>query len=63
MWDFTEVGRIDPQVIPPQKIQTIPHKAWQAQSFQILRALMGTVKEIIFNQIKCRILKLCNRPY
>ena len=44
---FKEMGMIKSDVAPPQKIRTIPHKAWQSQRFAILKALISTVTEML----------------
>ena len=36
---------IFPEVMPPQRIKTVPHEAWQHPGFRILMALKGTVEE------------------
>ncbi len=46
-WDFTEMGKIKPEVTPPQKIRIVKHKAWQVHSFQIPKALAPTVIDML----------------
>jgi hypothetical protein len=29
-WDFEHCGKVDQEVVPPQVIRTVPHKAWMA---------------------------------
>ncbi len=38
-WDFSHLGKVKPEVAPPQKIETIEHKAWQSPGFVYLKAL------------------------
>ena len=43
---FEEIGMIKPDVILPQKICTILHKAWQSQRFAIPKVLINTITEM-----------------
>ena len=56
-WEFSKIGRVSPEVAPPQKIQIVLHKAWQEKSFPILKALQGTVIQMLKDQIKKKLLK------
>jgi hypothetical protein len=42
-WEFNEIGRVRPEVAPPQRIRTIEHKAWQIPPIKIPRALLPLV--------------------
>lgn len=46
-WDFSECGRINPEVVPPQVIKTIPHSAWQTKSIPIPKPLMPKVIDLL----------------
>ena len=62
-WDFIELGKIRPEVVPPQVIRTVPHTAWQARSFHVPKALEGKDIKLMNNRIKKGILKFCSEPY
>ena len=38
-WDFKESGRVSMEVVPLVVIDIVPHKAWRADQFPILRKL------------------------
>ncbi len=46
-WDFSECGRISPEVVPPQVIRTIPHLAWQTKSIPIPKPLLSKVIDLL----------------
>src|ERR1700761_7179949 len=52
-WDWKEIGRVHPEVAPPQKIRTVPHIPWQAKSFPVPKAL----EPVIINLIKEKLQK------
>jgi len=62
-WDFTECGRIDADVVPPQVIRTIPHSAWQEKSIPIPRPLLGKVVELLRQRIERGILEQSHGAY
>lgn len=62
-WEFSECGRIDPEVVPPQKIRTVPHKAWQSRSIPIPKPLMEKVIQILRERIERRILERSHASY
>jgi hypothetical protein len=62
-WEFKEIGHIRKEVAPPQEIRTIPHKAWQAKSFHIPKALEPTVIKIVTDRKIKGILESCFGPY
>jgi hypothetical protein len=45
------------------KIRTVSHEAWQVSEFQILKALMRTIAEMIKKRIKNDVLKFCYESY
>jgi hypothetical protein len=51
-WDFTECGRIDHEIIPPQVIRTIPHSAWQSKSIPIPKPLLPKVIDLLRQRIQ-----------
>jgi hypothetical protein len=62
-WDFSESGRVSEEVIPPVTIDTIPHKAWQADQFPIPRKLREVVMEMVQERINRGTLELCKSQY
>jgi hypothetical protein len=50
-WTFTEMGRVRPEVAPPQEIRTIPHTPWHVQPFQQPRALQPILIEMLQERI------------
>ena len=62
-WDFTEMGKIKPEVAPPQRIRTVEHKAWQIPGFQIPKALAPTVIDMLEERLRMGVIEPCNGPY
>ncbi len=62
-WHFSHLKRLWSEVVPPQKIQTISHKAWQISEFQVLRALKEELINMLKKQLDFDILKPCQGPY
>ena len=62
-WTFDDIGKIDPEIIPPQKIRTIPHKAWQARSIPVPKGLRGEVAELLKAKIDNGLLERSHGPY
>ena len=62
-WDFSEMGKIKKKVVPPQKIKTIDHQAWQVPGFQISRALTSTVIDMLQERLKMGVIEPCHGPY
>jgi Reverse transcriptase (RNA-dependent DNA polymerase) len=62
-WDWTHVRRIRHDVAPPQKIETIPHKAWQVPTFPIPNALRPKVVQMLQDRIKAGVYEICHGPY
>jgi hypothetical protein len=46
VFDFTHIGKVKPDVAPPQVIKTVKHKAWQVPGFLIPKALHPVVVEM-----------------
>ena len=46
-FNFTYRGKVKLEVLPPQIIETIKHKAWQSPGFPVPKALLFTIIEII----------------
>lgn len=62
-WDFSHLGKVHPAVAPPQKIRTIPHKAWQAQGIPIPRPLMPKVIELLKKRVENKVLEDSHGAY
>ena len=62
-WNFSEIGKIKPEVSPPLPIRTVPHKAWQAPGFPIPRALTKNVIEMLQERLEAGMLEQCHGPY
>ena len=50
-WDFTECGRIRSEVMPPQRIKTVPHKAWQTKHIPIPKPLIPKVIQLLKDRV------------
>ena len=62
-WDFSEIGRVKEEVAGPLEIDTVQHDPWQAASFPVPKALLGTVNEMLRERINMGILEPCKGPY
>ncbi|KAF2020320.1 hypothetical protein BU24DRAFT_342014, partial [Aaosphaeria arxii CBS 175.79] len=62
-FDFSESGRVQPEVAPPYQIRTIPHKAWQSPSFRPPKKLENEVFKMINERLQKRTLELCDSQY
>jgi hypothetical protein len=58
-WTFKEIGRIRPEVAPPQEIHTIEHVPWQASNFPIPRALRKVICDMLRERLERGILEYC----
>ena len=61
-WEFAHLGRFISEVAPPQKINTVPHKAWQHPGFSVPRALEPVVVKMLQERINAGILEYCQGP-
>ncbi len=62
-WNFIEKDSIRSEISSSMKIRTISHEAWQISEFQVFKALMKTIAEMIKNRIKSDVLELCYESY
>jgi hypothetical protein len=62
-WNFSEIGRVRPEVAPPQEIHTVKHEPWRAPNFPVPRALQETVCQMLRERLEQGILEYCNGPY
>jgi transposase InsO family protein len=62
-WDFTEIGRCHDSVIPPVEVKTQEHKAWQARSFPVPKALDREVIEMLQERMDANTLERGHGPY
>lgn len=51
--------KVKRKVTLPQQISIIEYKAWQVPRFQILKASMYSVIEILKKNLKMRVIKSC----
>ncbi len=62
-WDFIEKDSICSEISSFMKIRIISHEIWQVFEFQIFKALMKIIAEMIKNRIKDDALKFCYESY
>jgi hypothetical protein len=62
-WSFEEIGRIRPDVAPPQEIKTVEHTPWQVPNFKIPRSLTRKLVEMLKERVKRGTLERCEGPY
>jgi transposase InsO family protein len=62
-FDFSESGRIHPDVVPPIKLNTIPHDAWKEGNFPIPRKLREEVSDMVQQRLTRGVLELSKSPY
>ena len=62
-WDFSECGKIDPEIVPPQEIKTVPHKAWQSRSVPIPKPLTEKVIALLQERWQRGILEESHAAY
>ncbi len=62
-WNFIEKNSIRSEISSFMKIRIVSHEIWQVFKFQIFKALMKTIAEIIKNRIKNDVLKFCYEFY
>lgn len=58
-----EVGQIDPDIAPPQKIRTVEHKAWQANSVPIPKGLEFVAVELLKKRLARGVVEESHGPY
>ena len=62
-WGFEDVGRVRPEVAPPQRMRTLPHEAWQIPGFKVPRALRDTVDTMLKQRMQVGILERGHGSY
>ena len=62
-WTFEEIGRIRPEVAPPQEIRTVQHTPWQVPNFKTPRSLNKKLVEMLIERVKRGTLERCEGPY
>lgn len=62
-WSWEHMGRIRDEVLPPQRIKTVPHEAWQHPGFKIPRALGPVIEEMLRDRLRKGVLEPCDGPY
>ncbi len=62
-WDFIEKDSVRSKITSLMKIRTMFHEAWQILEFQIFKALIEIVAEMIKDRIKNDVLEFCYELY
>jgi hypothetical protein len=62
-WEFFEMSRIKHEVASSAEIRIISHKAWQSSEFQILKALINVMTDMIKERMQNEILESCHESY
>jgi hypothetical protein len=62
-WDFTEIGKVKPEVFFFVQIRTVEYKAWHCAGFPILKVLNQTVIEMLNDRVDKGMLKSCHGLY
>jgi len=62
-WETKEIGRVHPEVAPPQVIRTVPHVPWQAKSFPVPKALEPVVIKLVKDKIYWRLFEIGHGSY
>ena len=58
-----EIGCIDPKVVTPMVIFTIPHIPWNFKPISVPKAQLPQLVELLKNKIQMKILEPSNAPY
>jgi hypothetical protein len=62
-FDFAESGRIQEDVCPPVRINTVPHEAWKEGNFPVPRRLRAEVNDMIQQRLDRGVLEYSKSPY
>ena len=62
-WNFSEIGRVRPEVMKNQKIRTMSHKIWQTLDFPVPKTLKFIVVNMLQERISAELLEPCFGPY
>jgi hypothetical protein len=62
-WDFTEIGKVKPEIFLPVQIRIVDHKIWHCAGFPIPKALNQTVIKMLNDQVDKGVLEPCHGPY
>jgi hypothetical protein len=62
-WNFIEKDFVRFDISSLMKIRIVSHEVWQIFEFQVFKALIKTIAEMIKNRIKDDVLKLCYEFY
>ena len=63
VWNFSEIGKIRPEVALSQEIKTVPHTVWQKEGFPIFRTLRNVVIEMFKDRVEKGVFELNYNPY
>ncbi|PVH90054.1 hypothetical protein DM02DRAFT_467714, partial [Periconia macrospinosa] len=62
-WEFSEMTHIHPDVSPPYRIRTIPHKAWQIRGYKPPKKLEPEVIKMVRERLDRGTIELCDSQY
>ena len=62
-WEFSECGRLDPIVAPPQVLKVVPHSAWQAGTIPIPPGLKKKATDLLKTRLERGILEESHALY
>ena len=62
-FDFHEIGCVDPQVITPMIIFTIPHIPWDLKPIPVPKALVPQLIQLLKEKLESKILEQSKAPY
>ena len=57
------MGRVHPDVVPPQRIYTVEHTPWQVPAPPVPRALVSVATEMVRQRLDRGVLEYCNGLY
>ena len=58
-----EIGCVDPTIVEPMVIFTVPHVPWSLKLIQVLRAHMPMLMKLLKQKVELGILKPSSSPY
>ena len=62
-FDEKEIGCVDPKVVPPMVIYTVPHVPWEKRNIPIPRSQISDLTTLIKQKLANNVLEPCMSPY
>ncbi|KAG5462599.1 MAG: hypothetical protein BJ554DRAFT_4469 [Olpidium bornovanus] len=62
-FDKSEIGCVDPTVVPPVIIFTVPHVLWNLKPIPVLRVHFAQLLELLRDRLHKQVIKRGNGPY